>query len=90
MGLMKWLGWVPLSEYNSIADRQQDLLDTISRQSDEVARLKADLAVTAEHHDEVAVMLNEAMETATNAVGFVAILDAAKKKLERRLAVEID
>lgn len=87
---MKWLGWVPLREFNAVVQRHQDLLDQMRIKSDEIARLEANLAETAEHHDEVAVMLNQAMETATNAVGFVAILDAAKKKLEQRQGLQID
>lgn len=90
MGLMKWLGWVPLSDYTALAERHQALVDKTSRQCDEIAGLEADLAVTAGHHDEVALMLNQAMETVTNAVGLVAILDAAKKKLEQRQELQID
>jgi hypothetical protein len=83
MGLMRWLGWVSLEKYNALEDSRKQLAAKASAQFEDIAKLRAALAAAKENHADVAGMLDQAMESVTSAVGFVALMDAAKKKLER-------
>lgn len=82
MALLEWLGLISLKRFRALESKYHALQNENAAQVEEVRHLEAALAMAREKHIDVAVMLDKAMETVTSAVGFVAMLDEARRKLE--------